>query len=192
MGFVSILGMAHRLAQERVQPGDTVVDGTAGGGNDMLALVRLVGRSGCAYGFDVLPQAIARTEARLQEAGIEAERYRLITDSHERMETWIPQEKHGRVACVMFNLGYLPGGDHAAITTPATTLPALDAALRLLRRGGVLTVVVYPGHAGGREEADAVERWAASLPQRQFQSLLYRFANQRNDPPYLLAVEKLG
>ena len=90
----------------------------------------------------------------------------------------------------MFNLGYLPGSDGTLTTTPSTTLPALDAARRLLRPGGVMTIVVYTGHEGGRAEADAVDRWAAALPQARFQALSYRFVNQQNDPPRLVAVEK--
>ncbi|MNF18635.1 putative rRNA methylase [compost metagenome] len=54
----------------------------------------------------------------------------------------------------------------------------------------MLTVVVYSGHPGGAEEADAVNRWAESLPQREFQVMCYRFMNQQNSPPYLIAVEK--
>ena len=71
-----------------------------------------------------------------------------------------------------------------------TTIPALDAAMGVLRPGGVATVVLYTGHEGGADEAEAVDEWAAALPQEQFRALSYRFVNQRNDPPRLVAVEK--
>lgn len=190
MGFVSILGMAHKLIEARVGPGDIAIDATVGGGHDTLALARLVGAGGRVYGFDIQPQAIERTWLRLEAAGVGGERVTLFAASHDRMAASVPAEAHGRIAAVMFNLGYLPGADHATITVPATTLPALDASLALLRPGGILTVVAYPGHEGGHAEAAAVERWAAELPQDECQSLLYRFVNQRNDPPFLLAVEK--
>ncbi|MNC80565.1 putative rRNA methylase [compost metagenome] len=51
-------------------------------------------------------------------------------------------------------------------------------------------MVVYSGHPGGEEEAEAVNTWAEALPQREFQVMSYRFMNQRNHPPYLIAVEK--
>lgn len=51
---------------------------------------------------------------------------------------------------VAFNLGYLPGGDKATITKSETTLQALEAAKRMLAPGGLISLVVYVGHPGGR------------------------------------------
>ncbi|WP_328133307.1 class I SAM-dependent methyltransferase [Paenibacillus validus] len=50
--------------------------------------------------------------------------------------------------------------------------------------------MLYTGHPGGPEEAEAVEAWAAALPQADYQVLTYRFLNQRNRPPYVIAIEK--
>ena len=72
----------------------------------------------------------------------------------------------GEVAVVMFNLGYLPGGDKSLVTRPDTTLPALRAALDLLAPGGLVSVVAYPGHFGGAEESEAVEAFLRDLPPR--------------------------
>lgn len=116
----------------------------------------------------------------------------LIQESHHRMADLIPEDVRGRAAAVMFNLGYLPGGDQRIITRAATTLPALDAAAALLRPDGVLTCVVYPGHEGGGEEAEAVERWAADLDPVRFQAITYRMINRRNRPPYLIGVRRIG
>ena len=68
---------------------------------------------------------------------------------------------------------------------------ALQAALDLLQTGGLLLAVLYPGHEAGRQEAEAVEAWAQALPQQQYTVLRYAFANRRNQPPYLLALEKI-
>jgi len=91
----------------------------------------------------------------------------------------------------MFNLGYLPGGDHAIKTRPHTTLAALAAALGALKRGGIITLVVYSGHPGGEEEYRAVKAYLAGLPQQEFAVLEYRFINQKNMPPLLFAVTRL-
>jgi hypothetical protein len=114
-----------------------------------------------------------------------------VLASHAEMQQHVEPERHGGVAAVMFNLGYLPGAENkAVITLPDCTLPAMQAALRLLRPGGVLTAVLYPGHPGGAEEAAAVEAWAGGLPQRDAQTVLYRFLNAPATAPYLIAVEK--
>lgn len=190
MGFLSVLGFAHKLAGERIRPGDCAVDATVGGGNDTLFLARAVGPAGLVFGFDIQEEALARTVARFAKEGEPAAHVRLLRESHERMESAVPRELHETVSAIMFNLGYLPGGDHGVITRASSTLPALEAALKLLRPDGVVTIVVYPGHKGGDAEAEAVAQWSAKLEQRSYQSLVYRFANQRGDAPYLIAVEK--
>lgn len=185
----SVLDFAHELATGVLDVGDVAVDATVGNGHDTVALAQAVGPEGRVYGFDVQDEAIESTRDRVAREGC-ADAVRLVHDGHERMPAHLPDEQHGIVGAVTFNLGYLPGSSAALTTTPETTLPALDAALRLLRPGGVVTVVLYTGHEGGAEEAAAVDAWAADLSQDRFRALSYRFVNQRNDPPRLIAVEK--
>lgn len=192
MGFISVLSFAHKLIQERVQPGDTAVDATAGTGADTLLLARAAGRRGHIYSFDIQEEALALTQLRLQEAHEAAlAGVTLLKHSHADMKQLIPSSIHGKVAAIMFNLGYLPAADadKSIITEPSTTLDALQAAIDLLRPRGIMTVVLYPGHAGGDIEAEAVKQWAASLPSTVGQTILYRQL-QRADAPYLIAVEK--
>ncbi|TCZ73593.1 SAM-dependent methyltransferase, partial [Paenibacillus albiflavus] len=109
---------------------------------------------------------------------------------HDAMEAVVPPPLHGTVGAVMFNLGYLPGAEAAVITRVESTLPALKAALRLLRSGGIVTVMVYPGHEGGDVEADAVADWAAVLPKGAYHAIVYRMINRSASAPYLIAIEK--
>jgi predicted methyltransferase len=189
VGFVSILSFAHQLIEARVQPGEIVIDATAGNGVDTVFLSRLVGSAGVVHAFDIQSHALEQTALRLAAEQPDSD-VRLHLCSHAELLERVPQEQHGKVAAVMYNLGYLPGQDHAVITTASSTLPALDASAQLLRRGGVITIVLYTGHPGGMEEAEAVEAWAAALPQKEFQVLQYRFLNQKNHPPYVIAIEK--
>lgn len=190
MGFHSVLTMAHRFAAERVRPGDAAVDATVGTGNDTVFLASCVGPSGVVYGFDIQPAAIEATRARAAAAAPDA-KIELFLASHDRMAELLPPPLAGRLSAVMFNLGYLPAEDASKdiITKPETTIAALDAALRLLRPGGVLTVVVYPGHEGGREEAEAVDEWFRSLSPIAGQTVTYRMP-QKPSSPYLLAAER--
>jgi SAM-dependent methyltransferase len=170
-------------------PGDTVIDATAGNGVDTAFLAALVGPSGAVYGFDIQEQALAKTRERL--ASVNAAGVQLFLRSHAEMAEAIAVRHHGCIAAIMFNLGYLPDGeDQGVITRPDSTLPALHAAASLLKKNGVITIIVYPGHVGGQEEADAVEQWASRLPQDRFQTMRYQFLNRTNRPPYLIAVQK--
>lgn len=191
MGFLSILSQAHKWIAERVSAGDAVIDATAGGGVDSFALAELVGPSGVLYAFDIQAEALERTSKRLESLRENGRMPRLHLElaSHAGMADKTAPELRGRFAAVMFNLGYLPGGDERIITESAATIQALEAALDLLRPGGIVTCVLYPGHPGGEEEAVAVETWAAGLPQITAQVVRYSMS-QRPAAPYLLALEK--
>ncbi|QHT62732.1 methyltransferase domain-containing protein [Paenibacillus lycopersici] len=116
---------------------------------------------------------------------------RLVHASHAEMDKHVSDAHRGMIDAVMFNLGYLPGAnrDQAVITEPASTIAALKLAMTLLRPGGIVTAVLYPGHPGGLEEAEAVAAWASALPQVEGQAMLYRLV-QKPEAPYLIAIEK--
>lgn len=185
------LELTHRWMGERLRPGDTAVDATVGNGYDTVFLADCVGETGRVFGFDIQADAIASAEARLAASDL-SERVFLFRHGHEEMRGYLPEDAVGRVAGVLFNLGFLPGGDHGILTRAETTLPALEQSCELLSPGGLLEVVMYRGHAGGAEEADAVLEWAGELDQSRFSAFHYHLVNQRNTPPELLGVEKLA
>ena len=117
------------------------------------------------------------------------ERVTLHHCGHETMADVLAGSEGGNRA-VMFNLGYLPGGDKSVITLPESTVSALEASLDLLMPGGLITVVIYPGHDGGSEEAGAVERFVAGLDPERFDAVRHRSLNQAGDSPFLIAIER--
>jgi predicted methyltransferase len=189
--LLSVLNEAHRLVGDRLSAGDCVIDATMGNGNDTLFLARCVGTTGYVYGFDIQVQALEHTRERLLREGVALEHIILTVESHELMESIIPEPMFGQVTAIMFNLGYLPGGERSLITITDTTLRALDAALRLLRYGGILTIVIYPGHPGGDEESVAIHSWAAQLLHNSYQVISYKILNASTEPPYMIAVYKI-
>ena len=186
MRLENILPFVHSLLKQALKPDARALDGTAGNGNDTLMLARSIGSGGKVWAFDVQEQALANTRMRLEEAGM-ADRVELILDGHENLATHIREPLDAAV----FNFGWLPGGDKTRTTQAATSVAALSAAVSLLEESGLLVAVLYPGHEAGFAEAQAVEEWAAALPQQQFAVLKYVFTNRQNRPPYLLAIEKL-
>jgi 16S rRNA C1402 N4-methylase RsmH len=154
--------LAHRICRQVLKEGDCVVDATVGNGHDTLFLVQAAGSSGHVYGFDIQPEALEQTRERLK--GGDTDRVTLIAGSHADMGNLIPTEHHGRIKLVMFNLGYLPGGNKQITTQTQTTLAALAAACRLLDEQGLITIIAYPGHEGGTEETAAIEEF---LKQKQ-------------------------
>lgn len=180
--------MAQQMIMAVVRSGDRVVDATLGNGHDTLLLARAVGDSGEVIGFDVQSEAVASTRKSLAEAGLLHAGVALHCCGHEQMEQLVASP----VKAVMFNLGYLPKADKAVITTVETTLPALKQACGLLLPGGVMTIMCYPGHEGGDIEAREVVAWAQGLPRHEWRVVRYGMVNAPNDPPFLIAVEKMG
>lgn len=188
MGFISAISMSHQFVKERVKEGDCVIDATAGGGVDALMLAELVGPNGQLYCFDIQASALQQTKTRLlqaKEAGKQLAQVHYIQSSHHLLAEHVDCS----VKAVMFNLGYLPSGDHAIITLTETTIPALNAALTQLTKGGVITCMLYPGHPGGEIEAEAVLNWAKQLSTTLAQVVCYRQL-QRETAPFLIAIEK--
>jgi predicted methyltransferase len=171
-------------------PGGIAVDATMGNGRDTVFLARCVGVSGKVFALDIQQEALLRTQQRLCEERLADGRVQLIAANHAALRQYIPLALHGKIQAVMFNLGYLPGGDKKITTRPGTTCAALEEAVRLLAPGGIVTVVAYPGHAGGQEEADAVVAFARQLPAKEFHVLQYRLLNRKNAPPFLIALQK--
>jgi predicted methyltransferase len=175
---------AKKLIASHVSPGDTTIDATVGNGHDTLLLAELVGETGKVYGFDIQEQAVLKTREVLLKSGFE-KRAEIIHAGHERMGEFLK----GDVEAVMFNLGYLPHGDKSIITEPETTVKAIEAAIHLLKPGGIITITCYLGHAEGSIEAEAVRQFAQKLPNREFAVIEYRAIN-KNFPPFLIAIEK--
>lgn len=46
-----------------------------------------------------------------------------------------------------YNLGWLPGGDKSITTKLEDTLESIEAAKRLVKHGGMISVMLYRGHA---------------------------------------------
>lgn len=163
----SLTDEAHRRVGERLGPGAAAVDATAGNGHDTLFLARKVGPAGRVFAFDIQRQALNNSRARLEAAGCAAWVV-FFRASHARLLEKIPVQYESAIQAVMFNLGYLPGGDKTIITRAPATVAALTAGLRLLAPGGILTVLAYPGHAGGASETAEVGAWCRQLEAAQF------------------------
>ncbi|GAM08905.1 putative rRNA methylase YtqB [Geobacter sp. OR-1] len=177
--------LAHHFLKGRVRPGDRVVDATCGNGNDTLFLAGLVGAEGRVWAFDIQEDAISNTAALLAGHGCSS-RVELAPVGHENLLGLVTEP----LSAAVFNLGFLPGGDRKCITRAETTVAALEQVVSMLVPGGIVTIALYPGHDGGDEEADAVERWAAALPPHDFNVWRHRQLNRSTAAPYLLLVER--
>lgn len=177
--------LARDFLDGLIQPGDAVVDATMGNGHDTLYLAQKVGESGRVWAFDVQQAALDATRRRLEDNGC-ADRVRLILDSHANMAAYVDEPP----SAILFNLGWLPTGDHSVTTRVDSTLAAVSAAMELVRPGGAVSVCIYPGHDEGARERLALRQFLAGADIHRFNVLWCEFANQREDSPKLALIQK--
>lgn len=183
------LKSARYLAQDTlkrvIKPGDTVIDATMGNGHDTLFLAELVGKSGHVHAFDVQQSAVDSTFARLNDAGV-SHRCSLYCLGHQHMAEKVDTP----VKAVVFNLGWLPGGDKRITTHMDTTLQAVAAGLEGLCSQGVMTICIYPGHQEGDREREALLAFIAQLRPQQYNALHHRFLNAGSGAPECVVIQK--
>ncbi|KIL43921.1 class I SAM-dependent methyltransferase [Jeotgalibacillus soli] len=184
-----ILPYARSLLERSVSKGDVVVDATIGNGNDTLFLAQLVGEHGRVYGFDIQQEAIDETTLKLEEHNMRSQ-VTLFKQGHETLSQVIPPVHHGSITGAVFNLGYLPGGDHTIVTRPRTTIAAIEQLLDLMAPGGMIILVIYHGHPEGAVEREYLLRFVQKIDQQEAHVLRYQFMNQQNHPPFIVAIEK--
>ncbi len=176
---------ARAFIEANVKDGAKVIDATMGNGYDTVWLAKLVGETGKVYAFDVQPEAVENTRKRLEDENL-LSRAALYLKGHENLGLTV----RSMVDAVVFNLGWLPGFEKSVRTKSSTTLSAVNQALSMLKPGGVMTICVYPGHKEGDEELTVLTDWAERLNEKQFDALIFRYANISKKPPVLIAITK--
>lgn len=190
MKCISLVNAAHNLIRQILRTGDIAIDATVGNGHDTLFLAEQVGPAGHVYGFDIQLAAIDSTRKKFQQTQL-SNCLTLIHDSHAAMDEKIPVHLHGNIRVIMFNLGYLPGGDKNIITLADSTLTALTTASRILTVNGIITLLAYPGHQGGNIETDHVKNWCERLDKEQFEVSTIYSAEHKDSAPRLFIIRKL-
>jgi len=183
-GFQPTVQLAHCWLDNYLFPGATAVDATVGNGHDTLYLARKVGCSGKVYGFEIQEKALNNASHLLKDEGF-AEIVEFFPTGHENLADCVKNE----VDVIVFNLGYLPGGDRSTITRPNTTIKAVTDGLDLLKQGGAICLVIYTGHPGGEEEQSQLEQFLGNLDKQRFCVSKLNFLN-RDKAPYIIMVEK--
>ena len=114
--------------------------------------------------------------------------YTLFLESHTHMADHV---KPDSVSCIVFNFGYLPGGDHSLATRSETSIQALEQSLTLLKKGGLLSLCIYSGGDSGFEERNALLTWLKKLDSHNYLVIRSDYYNRPNNPPIPVLVIRL-
>jgi len=185
MTYLPLTALAQQRIKRIINTGDTCIDATMGNGHDTLFLAQSVGTSGRVYAFDIQHTAIEATRELLISNQLQS-RVNLIEADHQTMNNCITDP----IKAIMFNLGYLPGGNKSIITRTTNTLSALNTSIDLLTTPGCLTIIAYPGHTGGEDEAAAIKDWAQHLPDNHSQIERICPQSKQNQAPELTIITR--
>lgn len=163
------LYLAKKYWKEHLKPESLVIDATLGNGHDTLFLSELVSE---IYAIDIQKCAIESAKKHLLEKNVSLDKIHFIEGSHEDLSS-LPTAD-----LVIYNLGYLPGGDKSITTKTNSSLLSVKSALKRLRPKGAISIMCYPGHLEGEKEEEALMRFLETLDSQEFQVCHHRFVNR--------------
>lgn len=179
----------HLLWDRIMKQAKIVVDATCGNGHDLLYLVERAKPNCHVYGIDIQERAIQASQSLLEQKKIDSNiTITFLHNSHDKAFAEDIQENS--IDLIIFNLGYLPGGNHTIVTKPYNTMQALQLAMPKLVKDGVITIVAYPGTLEGYEEMKQLEYYLSSLNQKLYNVCHWKPINQVNNPPQLYIIQK--
>ncbi|SDM41171.1 Putative rRNA methylase [Megasphaera paucivorans] len=180
--------MAHALLLPYIPKAKVLVDMTCGNGHDTMFLAQHMNQSAQLYAFDIQSCAIEQTKKNM--SGKDREYLHIIygVGSHDQLVTQITEP----LDVVVFNLGYLPAGDHAIYTQSATTINACKICLNKIAKNGIIMLAAYPGTPAGEEEQHALKKFLQHVPQKEYDVSYWQPLNQIHNPPILYIIQKRG
>jgi hypothetical protein len=176
--FQSHLDLAHAYWKELILSEDVVIDATCGQGFDSEVLAQLLPKR--IYLFDIQREAIVATQQRLRTQPIELQFHQVC---HSAIAEYVAKNS---VKLIVYNLGYLPGGNKQVTTQADTTVQSVRCALDLLQEGGAISITCYPGHEQGAIEENALLQFCERLSPQDWNICWHRFLNRRAAPSLLL------
>lgn len=173
-----ITDYVHQFVTSHIQNGSICVDATAGNGNDTVFLCEHAGMDGKVFAFDIQEAAIENTKKRVKESGYQ--NAEIIFDSHVNMKKYLEEKS---VDCILFNFGYLPGGNHAIATKASTSIEAIKEGLDCLKKDGIMGLCIYSGKDSGFEEKEAILNYLKQIDSKKYLVLVTEYYNRVNHPP---------
>lgn len=183
--FQNHLDYAKGLWQKIVIPGDVIIDATCGNGHDLvyLAHLALTPLSGWIIGIDIQQKAIDKTKELITQvlpAPLQ-NRIQLHLQSHETF----PQTSTAP-SLIVYNLGYLPGGEKSITTQFSSTLESIKNAQSLIKAGGVISITCYPGHPEGSIEERQILQYCSQQDPKLWNVTHQQWINRRSAPSLVI------
>ncbi|MCI0382445.1 MAG: class I SAM-dependent methyltransferase [Chlamydiae bacterium] len=186
--FSPHLDLAFKYWKRLLRPGDWAIDATCGNGKDTVRLANLLDSSGGLVALDIQEEAIQSTKKYLTKS-LTPEKLAQIHLLHQSHEEFPSFAKGKPIRLIVYNLGYLPGGNKKKPTIPTTTLRSVKEFMPYLLPEGALSITCYPGHKAGQEEQELLLNWVQTLD-RHLWDVTHHEWKDRTLAPSLLLIQK--
>lgn len=177
-----ITSFVHNYWKKFLLNDPLVIDATLGNGKDTLALAQILQGKGKIFGYDIQESALRSTRALLERSLTQNELYNVFLKRSSHEFFW-----ESKADLIVYNLGYLPGGDKKITTRAETTVKSLQSALKIVTRA--ISVLCYTGHEEGKHEYEALLSFFNNLSPREFTVCQHSWIN-RNEAPIFFWCEK--
>lgn len=169
--------ISHYIISSFVEQKNEAIDATLGNGYDTDFLSKNFKK---IYSFDIQKCACDNYLKK------KIENVEVINDSHEFFNKYISNN----VDCIMYNLGFLPGGDKSITTNYEVSLKSIKNGLEILNAGGIMTICIYRGHDEGKKEEEVILEYMKQLPKSKYGVMYHEFLNRSCTAPVLVVIEK--
>ena len=169
--------IAHYIIETFLENKNTAIDGTLGNGHDTDFLAE---RFKEVYTFDIQEEACTNYTQKKKE------NVKVIHSSHDLFQEYVDK----KVDCIMYNLGFLPGGDKNITTKSETSLKSINTGLNLLNSGGIMTICLYRGHDEGKREENIIIPYLKEIDKSVYGVMYHSFLNRNKKSPVLVIIEK--
>lgn len=172
-----ISNLSHFIIKNFLENKSIAIDGTLGNGFDTDFLSENFEK---VYSFEIQKEACDTYKEKNRE------NVEVINDSHHLFKNYINEE----VDCIMYNLGFLPGGDKGVTTMHTTSLESIKIGLEMLKSGGIMTICIYKGHYEGKIEESYILSYLTALPKSKYGVMSHNYLNRAETAPSLVVIEK--
>lgn len=169
--------LSHHIIKTFLVNKKIAIDGTLGNGYDSDFLSKNFEK---VYSFEIQKEPCDRYKETCLENVI------VINDSHDKINEYILEN----VDCIMYNLGFLPGGDKNITTMHETSLKSIKTGLEILNSRGIMTICIYKGHDEGKKEETCILQYIKTLPKKYYGVMSHSFLNRSEMAPSLIVIEK--
>lgn len=169
--------ISHYIISNFLLNKNVAIDATLGNGHDTDFLCKNFDR---VYSFDIQKTACDNYLEKKND------NVKVINDSHHMLEEYIDEN----VDCIMYNLGFLPGGDKNITTKSSTSLESIKIGLSMLNSGGIMTICLYRGHTEGKEEENLIIPYLKKMDKSKYGVMYHSFLNRNENAPILIVIEK--